>query len=171
MAQTVGSPELRDQALPTPLGLINARWSERGLFACEFVKDGDNRKVTHSGKHKKDALQKQLLDALQNYFVSGIFVWNLDTLDWTGVSGFHRAALEQCFAIPAGLTKTYGELAKQMGNPNAARAVGGAMARNRWPLLIPCHRVLGASGKLTGYSGAGGIASKQWLLDFELATV
>ncbi|MEM8736472.1 MAG: MGMT family protein, partial [Planctomycetota bacterium] len=64
-------------------------------------------------------------------------------------------------------TMTYGALAKAVGRPNAARAVGGAMAKNRWPLLIPCHRVLGASGKLTGYSGVGGIETKRRLLEHE----
>ena len=66
-----------------------------------------------------------------------------------------------------GETLTYGQLAKLAGSPHAARAVGGAMARNRWPLIVPCHRVVGSSGKLTGYSGEGGLKTKHWLLEHE----
>jgi len=75
--------------------------------------------------------------------------------------------LTLCHAIPVGETRTYGQLAKLAGSPHAARAVGGAMARNRWPLIVPCHRVVGSSGKLTGYSGEGGLKTKHWLLEHE----
>jgi len=71
--------------------------------------------------------------------------------------------------IPFGSTVTYGQLAALSGFPRAARAVGRAMAVNPFPIVIPCHRVLGVGGRLTGYSGAEGIATKQWLLDFEAA--
>jgi methylated-DNA-[protein]-cysteine S-methyltransferase len=72
------------------------------------------------------------------------------------------AALE---TIPYGITMSYGELAQQMGQPNASRAVGLANGRNPLSIIVPCHRVIGASGKLTGYGG--GIERKQWLLNHE----
>jgi methylated-DNA-[protein]-cysteine S-methyltransferase len=68
-------------------------------------------------------------------------------------------------AIPHGTTTTYGALARELGAPGAARAVGAANARNPLPVLVPCHRVLGARGALTGY--AGGLERKQWLLAHE----
>ncbi len=83
------------------------------------------------------------------------------------VTDFQRRVLQRCRRIPYGKTVSYGELAAKAGFPNAARAVGGVMARNRVPLVIPCHRVVGSSGVLRGYSGAGGIAMKQKLLDLE----
>ena len=112
-------------------------------------------------------LCNQLADALDTYFATGELPWSLSHLDWDGVSEFHREVLRLCHAIPVGETLTYGQLAKLAGSPHAARAVGGAMARNRWPLIVPCHRVVGSSGKLTGYSGEGGLKTKHWLLEHE----
>ncbi len=112
-------------------------------------------------------LCNKLTDAVDTYFETGEMRWSLDHLDWAGVSEFHREVLRLCHAIPVGETLTYGQLAKLAGSPHAARAVGGAMARNRWPLIVPCHRVVGSSGKLTGYSGEGGLKTKHWLLEHE----
>lgn len=69
--------------------------------------------------------------------------------------------------IPRGQVRTYAEVADAIGKPNSARAVGGAMGNNPVPVIIPCHRVMGASGRLTGYSAAGGIAVKKLLLTME----
>ena len=80
---------------------------------------------------------------------------------------FQRKVLEQCRRIRYGQTITYGQLAAKAGYPQAARAVGSVMARNRVPLVIPCHRVIGASGTLRGYSGCGGTAMKRRLLELE----
>jgi methylated-DNA-[protein]-cysteine S-methyltransferase len=82
-------------------------------------------------------------------------------------SAFTRKILSSLYEIPFGTVVTYGELATLAGRPGAARAVGRAMAVNPLPVLIPCHRVVGAGGKMTGYSGADGIATKEWLLQFE----
>lgn len=82
-------------------------------------------------------------------------------------TSFQRRVLNRCRRIPYGQTLTYGELAAKSGFPRAGRAVGRAMAGNRVPLIIPCHRVVGAYGSLGGYSGAGGIATKQRLLELE----
>lgn len=69
--------------------------------------------------------------------------------------------------VPHGTTVSYGELAEMAGSPGAARAVGQIMANNKWPLLIPCHRVLGSDGSLGGYSVEGGVELKQYLLELE----
>ena len=80
-------------------------------------------------------------------------------------SDFQRAVWEQISCIPMGRTATYGELAALLGRPTASRAVGAATGRNPISIIVPCHRVVGASGALTGY--AGGVERKRWLLDHE----
>ncbi len=80
---------------------------------------------------------------------------------------FQSAVYEAVEAIPYGSLKSYGEIAMQIGRAGAARGVGTAMARNPLPIIIPCHRVVGISGSLTGYSAPGGVMSKQWLLRME----
>ena len=88
--------------------------------------------------------------------------------DWSIVTDFQRRVLRAVLAVQPGRTATYGDLARTIGaKPGAARAIGGAVGANPWPLLIPCHRILGAGGKLTGYSGPGGLATKARLLALE----
>lgn len=86
---------------------------------------------------------------------------------WERVSSFDRGILEAAARIPAGRTATYGEVAAGAGKPGAARAAGGALGRNRWPVLLPCHRVVGAGGSLTGFGK--GLPAKKALLAFESA--
>lgn len=81
---------------------------------------------------------------------------------------FERLVWAAACAIPRGHTTTYARLAATLGRPSAARAVGGALARNPWHVIVPCHRVVGRDGALTGY--AGGIDTKQRLLELERAT-
>jgi methylated-DNA-[protein]-cysteine S-methyltransferase len=83
------------------------------------------------------------------------------------VSAFRRRVLEICRRIPYGKTLTYGQLAARAGSPDAARAVGACMAANRTPLVIPCHRVVGSSGGLGGFSAPGGLGMKRRLLELE----
>jgi methylated-DNA-[protein]-cysteine S-methyltransferase len=82
-------------------------------------------------------------------------------------SAFQKRILQACRQIPAGSVVTYGELARRAGHCGAARAVGRAMATNPVPLVIPCHRVVAADGRLCGFSAAGGLALKRRLLEHE----
>lgn len=86
-------------------------------------------------------------------------------VDLAGVPPFTRRVLLACRAIPFGTVTTYGHLAEKLGCANAARAVGQALARNPLPIVLPCHRVVGAAGQLTGF--LGGLAWKQRLLHHE----
>jgi methylated-DNA-[protein]-cysteine S-methyltransferase len=89
--------------------------------------------------------------------------------DLSAVPEFDRRVLESCFAIPMGETRTYGDIAQQLGAPGAARAVGRALGHNPIPIIVPCHRVLGADGKSGGFSAPGGAATKLKMLQIERA--
>jgi O-6-methylguanine DNA methyltransferase len=78
---------------------------------------------------------------------------------------FQRSVWKQLLAIPVGQTRTYADIAREIGQPKAVRAVARANGDNYRGIVIPCHRVIGSDGALTGYGG--GLARKQWLLDFE----
>jgi len=84
-----------------------------------------------------------------------------------GLPPFRRRVVVALRSIPVGSTQTYGELAQSLGNPKASRAVGQAVGRNPFPLVVPCHRVLAAGGAIGGFSAPGGTATKVRLLDLE----
>lgn len=88
-------------------------------------------------------------------------------LDLSAFTPFQAEVYRVVADIPYGKVLTYREVAVAVGRPAAARGIGGAMGRNPVPVIIPCHRVVGSSGTMTGYSAPGGIASKQWLLRLE----
>lgn len=88
-------------------------------------------------------------------------------LDMCGVPPFHQRVYEFARRIPFGATLSYGEVAARLACPNAARAVGQALGRNPFALIVPCHRVLSTSGKLTGFSAYGGLVTKRRLLEIE----
>jgi methylated-DNA-[protein]-cysteine S-methyltransferase len=92
-------------------------------------------------------------------------------IHWSIMTPFQQQALQATFAIPYGQTVTYGEIAQRIGRPHSARAVGRAQATNPMPLVIPCHRVLGADGGLHGYGAGEGFATKAWLLKLEAETI
>ncbi|ADU64114.1 MAG: MGMT family protein [Pseudodesulfovibrio sp.] len=110
---------------------------------------------------------KLLKKALIRYISKLTPEWPNLPLDFSRLTQFHQAVLQALSRVPQGKMCTYGELASAVGNPNAARAIGRAMATNPFPLIYPCHRVIGASGKLTGFSGEGGIKLKEYLLKHE----
>ena len=88
-------------------------------------------------------------------------------IDWSVLQDFQRSVLKATIAIPYGETRTYKEIATEVGSSNGARAVGRAEATNPMPLILPCHRVLGQDGKLHGYGAGAGLDTKIWLLQHE----
>jgi len=88
-------------------------------------------------------------------------------LDMSDVPEFHRRVYVAAREVPFGATVTYGELATRIGSPNSARAVGQALGRNPFAIIVPCHRIVGASGKLVGFTAHGGTTTKQRLLAIE----
>jgi methylated-DNA-[protein]-cysteine S-methyltransferase len=96
--------------------------------------------------------------------------WDFDLpLDLRPLTEFHRRVLAAVRAVPYGQTRTYVRVAAGLSKPGAARAVGRANATNPLPIVIPCHRLVGADGSLRGYGAPGGIKTKAWLLAFEAA--
>src|SRR5947207_7409827 len=88
-------------------------------------------------------------------------------LDMEDVPAFHRRVYELARTIPPGMTLSYGDIAARLGAPGAARAVGQALGRNPFPIVVPCHRVLAAGGKIGGLSAPGGVTTKRRMLAIE----
>lgn len=107
------------------------------------------------------------VSALQAYFASDGDTLATLRLDASIVSDFNAAIYRALRAVPRGETVTYGELARRVGSPGAARAVGMAMGRNPWPVIVPCHRVLASGNKMGGFSAPGGTRTKERLLALE----
>jgi methylated-DNA-[protein]-cysteine S-methyltransferase len=91
-------------------------------------------------------------------------------LDLEAAPEFHRKVYEVARTIPAGQTMTYGEIARKLGVPHESREVGQALGRNPVAIIVPCHRVLGADGKMGGFSANGGVATKRRILEIEGAS-
>lgn len=109
----------------------------------------------------------ELRAALERYEVRKPPQWPDLPLDFSSLSDFQRAALDELKRIPSGATLTYGELAERLGRPGGAQAVGRAMGANPFPLIYPCHRVVGSGGNMTGFSAEGGVEMKVYLLRLE----
>jgi methylated-DNA-[protein]-cysteine S-methyltransferase len=109
---------------------------------------------------------KPALDQLKAYLNYEIKQFSLP-IDWSGYTKFQKDVLQETLSIPYGETRSYGQVADAIGNPKASRAVGQAEKSNQVPRVIPCHRVLGSDGSLTGYGGKDHTDIKAWLLNFE----
>lgn len=153
----------------SPVGPLLLAATERGVCRISFEPEPEREldalarwfgaRVLRSPK-PVDPLRREL-DA---YFEGTRREFDL-AVDLTPLPAFQRSVLEELARVRYGETATYGGLAARVGNPRAARAVGGALNRNPIPIVLPCHRVVGASGSLVGY--AGGLERKQALLGLE----
>ena len=154
------------RTVSTPLGDITAVADEDGL--TQVILAGDDGSVlaeaTEGGPIVHAAAQQ-----LAEYFAGERMAFDVP-LAPQGTE-FQQTVWTALGDVPFGTTATYGEIAKAIGQLTATRAVGAANGRNPIPIIIPCHRVIGASGELTGYSGGGGIETKRRLLDHESGTL
>ena len=111
----------------------------------------------------------RLVARLQDYADGNADGFSDIAVDATHLTPFGQRVMTACREIPYGGTASYATLAEKAGSPKAARAVGQCMAANRIPLILPCHRVVGAGGRLGGFSAPGGVRLKRQLLDLESA--
>jgi methylated-DNA-[protein]-cysteine S-methyltransferase len=160
---------LRFHIFETDLGWVGVAFSDSGLREITLPhksRDDAFRKMTELGTDEPATeAEARSASALLNALARGQPHANGLPLDWSGITPFRREVMEECMRIPAGQTLTYGELAAKVGRPRSARAVGRVMATNPFPLLVPCHRVLGSDGTLHGYGG--GLPMKAALLKAE----
>lgn len=159
------------KAPSTPLGTIWVAVSEKGLVAVEIGDDLGTlvESLKRSGAsfiQVDETKTTEEVKQISEYLRGERETFSLK-IDWSMMTPFQEKALRATFGIPYGHLITYGELAAQLGNPRAARAVGRAEATNPMPLVIPCHRVLGADGGLHGYGAGEGLKTKAWLLELE----
>ena len=153
----------------TPLGPLLLAATPRGVCRISYDGDAEERLEELARLHGARVLRsRRPLDPLRrelaDYFEGRRRDFDV-SLDLEAVAPFHGSVLRELKRIPYGETATYGALARRIGSPKAARAVGGACNRNPLPIVVPCHRVVGSSGNLVGY--AGGLDRKRALLALE----
>jgi methylated-DNA-[protein]-cysteine S-methyltransferase len=146
--------------------------TENGLYrTCLPTQSREKTEKILTQGLKNPVFQKSLLPDIQKKIITyykGTYVdFSSESIDLTGYTPFSQKILRACMKIRCGQTKTYKQLTESASHPNSARAVGGVMARNRLPLIIPCHRVLGSDGLLHGFSAPGGLKTKQEMLQLE----
>ncbi|GAB4582057.1 MAG: methylated-DNA--[protein]-cysteine S-methyltransferase [Anaerolineales bacterium] len=171
MILPISIPFSVSQISSTPLGPINIAWTAQGVVAAE-IGGALTTFAAHISKQLGDVPTREETSParpqIEEYLQGKRTKFEVE-INWALCTPFQRQVLEQQLAIPYGETRTYGQLAAQIGKPRAARAVGRAGATNPIPLIIPCHRVIGADGSLRGYAAPGGIQTKAWLLALENA--
>ena len=159
------SPVGRLWVAASKIGLAAVEWAQTEAEFAAYLSKRYHRPAQPDAERVAPALRQ-----LEEYLRGTRRVFDLP-VDWSLLRPFQRTVLQLTCAIPYGQTRTYGELARELGNPRAARAVGRAQATNPMPLVIPCHRVIGSDGKLHGYGGGKGLATKAWLLQLEGAVL
>lgn len=168
-AAAAGVVDVAWALVDTPIGKLLVAVTPRGV--CEIAFDPDveatlERLAGTFGARVLGAAEpvEPLRRELDEYFQGKRRAFDV-AVDLTGATSFHREVLSCLATVRYGTTTTYGQLAERVSRPRAARAIGGAMNRNPVPIVLPCHRVVGASGALTGY--AGGLEVKSRLLALE----
>ena len=155
-------------AFDTQLGTCAVRWTDAGIASVRLPSPR-----TSALPHMPDdgdavpAAVRAAIDGIVAVLDGSILDLRSVVLDERGIEPFRREVYAATRAILPGRTATYGEVAAAIGRSDAARDVGAALARNPFPILVPCHRVLGANGKLTGFSAPGGLETKRRMLELE----
>lgn len=152
------------KTMASPVGQLTLIASDKGLAAVLWENDLPGHiPINHSTADIHHPVLCQAEEQLNEYFAKQRTSFSVE-LDFSGTE-FQKKIWQALLTIPFGETRTYGQIAKQIGDPKAVRAVGGAANKNPISIIAPCHRVIGASGKLTGF--AGGLANKHRLLQLE----
>lgn len=149
----------------TPLGLCAIAWNEVGV--TRFLLPDPERRPGHA-EAQPPSWVNELIDRIKRHLTGDVQDFSDVPYDFSRVPEFMRAVLRATLEVKPGHTASYGDIAIALGQPPAVcRAIGSALGGNPWPLLIPCHRIVAATGKMTGFSGPGGVATKVKLLALE----
>lgn len=161
---------LYDIKIETPIGTLEASTTDKGICRIHFLDDTPDEEINPiiltkkaESRYHVHPFLHELQVQMDAYFARKQTNFNLP-LDFQGTS-FQKKVWNELLAIPYGKTRSYLEQTKALGDPLAIRAVANANGKNPICIVIPCHRVIGSDGSLTGY--AGGLQRKRWLLDFE----
>src|SRR5437764_15412098 len=158
----------------TRAGPVRLRWNDRGLSAIERPALSPRELRAELAKQNGTPAPAFVQDAarlLKSHLGGAPQDLSRLPLDLTVLAPFQRAVYEAIRDLPPGRTSTYGEIASRLGKPGASRAVGQALGRNPFLVVVPCHRVLGAGGAPGGFSAPGGVVAKQRLLALEGVTI
>lgn len=162
----------------TAIGTAALAWGQRGITGSQLPEPSAAEARAHMRRRFPDAKEVAPPPVIRRVIDDIVALMNGEPkdlraaeLDMDGIPDFHRKVYEVTRAIRPGQTLTYGEVAEKLDAPGAARAVGAALGQNRFPIIVPCHRVLGAGGKVGGFSAKGGTTTKMRLLNIEGAKV
>lgn len=158
---------MRHRVIDSPLGELTLVVTDDDALAALYIAAQKYHPGDETLGERDDHVAQDAVDQLRDYFAGTRTSFDLP-LDPQGTD-FQRRVWAALRDIDYGATETYGHLAERIGSPRGTRAVGAATGRNPISIVIPCHRLVGASGDLTGY--AGGLPRKRWLLDFESGEV
>ena len=162
----------------TAMGAGGIAWGERGVIGIQLpepdpsrVRGRLRRRFPNSSESAPSGEIEQAIERIRALLSGTPVDLTRVPLDMSAVDPFERRVYAVARTIPPGRTLTYGQIAARLGDRLLARDVGQALGRNPFPIVVPCHRVLAAGGKLGGFSAPGGIATKQRLLAIEQANV
>ena len=162
----------------TTIGRCAVAWNEHGIVGVQLPEADEQRTARRAQRRWPGAPVTTAPDAVQstiNAIVALLRGEQVDltsvVLDDSGSAEFNRRVYAVARSIPPGSTLTYGDIAKRLGEPGAARAVGQALGANPFAIIVPCHRVIAAHGKMGGFSAGGGVSTKQQMLAIEGAPV
>lgn len=157
----------------TAFGCAAIAFGPRGVLAVSFPSTDDDarRRILRRAKGAKEAPPEgeiaALVDDIAALFRGEPRDFSSARLDLDGIDDFERRVYGRTRAIPIGAVSTYGEIARALGDVALSQRVGQALGRNPFPVIVPCHRVIGADGRMTGFSAPGGTSAKRRLLKLE----
>ena len=161
----------------TPIGACGIAWGQRGITGLQLpestaqgTRTRMRRRWTGATETMPPASVQHAIDRVLALLAGEAVDLGDISLDLEAAPDFHRKVYEVARTIPPGQTMTYGDIAKKLGVPHESREVGQALGRNPVAIIVPCHRVLGADGKMGGFSANGGVATKRRILEIEGAS-
>jgi methylated-DNA-[protein]-cysteine S-methyltransferase len=151
----------------TELGRCGVRWTPAGISGVLLPTARGRSVVPLEDRASVPPFVREAIDGMVSVLAGQRRDLRNLPLDDRDIDPFRRAVYAATREIAPGSTRSYGEVARSMGYPDAAREVGAALARNPFPIVVPCHRVVAANGALTGFSAPGGLATKRRMLELE----